>query len=220
MDTVFVNIAELKSWRSSQGFKSARQVDAVLHHQGISLCYRSVEQRNKAGQEKRIRADHASIISEFLHIPQNTIFSSVPVKVPPNEGSICSWTPSMLYLTLADLRRLSDLHDDIKQSAQSLRRLKGNTPHTAALRAAILCDMQERKALYKQERKKVERYVSEIDDEYIQRIIRLRFLDGLSWCNVAAQCYACKETVQAKAFQYIYARCGRRYGTASKKKGA
>ena len=67
MDTVFVNIAELKFWRSSQGFKSARQVDAVLHRQGISLCYRSVEQHNKAGQEKRIRADHASIISEFLH---------------------------------------------------------------------------------------------------------------------------------------------------------
>lgn len=206
-NTVSVDIPKLQSYRIERGYMSARQLDAELRRQGYAISYRLVEQRNKPGKEKRIRFEHATVISKFLEIPFEEVFH-FDVAPERDPAPATTWEPKMIYMTLADLGQLSLLREDIARQKKALQVIHGNTPRTAELRTAIKTDLQHKAEQMECEYGRVKRYVDEIKDEYIRSIIKLRFLDGLPWDLVAIQCYACKETVQSKAFYYIYARSG------------
>lgn len=205
--TVSVDIPKLQAYRLERGYVSARQLDAELRRRGYEMSYRSVEQNCKPDKEKRICFDHAVAISKVLEIPFDEVFylENIPEK---DHASATTWEPSMIYMTLADLGQLSLLREDVARQKKALQVIHGNTPRTAELRTAIKTDLQHKAEQLEREYERVERYVDEINDEYIRNIIKLRFLDGLPWDLVAIQCYACKETVQAKAFYYIHARSG------------
>lgn len=205
--SVLVNIPKLQAARLAKGYASARQLDAKLHSLGHEFAYRAVEYRKKKDKEKHICLDHAVIISKFLEVPFDEVFKTEPTPDKKLENDNV-WEPSMIYMTLDDLQRLSLLRKDIAQQKNALLKIRGNTPRTREIRTAIKADLQYKFEQAECECARVKRYVDEIDDVFIRKIIKLRFLDSLPWYLVAAQCYADKDNIQRKAFAYIHYRSG------------
>lgn len=109
-------------------------------------------------------------------------------------------------MTLKDLSQLYYLNREIEMDTERLARLEAKTlpgiqiltgmpkvPGTAdktAQYAAEISDLRgiieakQRQCIY--ERSRLERYISGIEDSLTRQIFTLRFVDGLSWSQVAA----------------------------------
>ena len=111
----------------------------------------------------------------------------------------------MIGLTLQELSQLYHLKREIKMDCQRLKELEstvlpgaqsisgmpkgGSDPRKLELYAVEISNLhtiiQEKQARCIQERKRLERYISNIPDSLTRQIFTRRFIDGLSWTQVA-----------------------------------
>lgn len=217
--SVLVDIPKLQAARLAKGYVSALQLDTKLHLLGYKFVYRAVEYKPKGCIEKRISLDHAIIISKFLEIPFDAVFHSETLSEAElklyfenfSEGDFKTnilWDTPTVYMTWDDLYRLTILRKNVAQQKSALYKIRGNTPRTAELRTAIKNDLQCKTEQIEHEYARVKCYVDGITDEYIRKVIKLHFLDGLPWYLIAVQVYADEDAIQKMAFSYVYQRSG------------
>lgn len=90
----------------------------------------------------------------------------------------------MIYMTWNDLARLRALHEDIEHEVNALKNLHGRHGMPKIVLPAIQEDLEHKRALYAEERARVEQYINECDDERTRSILADYFLEHLPWYKV------------------------------------